>query len=68
MPGGKAIRRRAKLVERANQGNLHKAARGKAGASAHLPLPAAPTQEDYKEKVPASLAKLMALKVCGQLC
>jgi len=37
--------------------------RGKAGASAHLPLPAAPSQEDYKEKMPASLRKMLALKV-----
>eukprot|EP00775_Hariotina_reticulata_P008788 gene8788-8966_t len=63
MGGGKAIRRRRKLMEVANAGNLHKAQRRKAGASAHLPLPAAPSQEDYKEKMPASLRKMLALKL-----
>ena len=58
---GKAIRRRAKLVKAANQGNLAKAARGR--ASATLPLPSAPTKDDYVEKVPASLRRMMALKV-----
>lgn len=37
-------------------------------ASAHLPLPPAPGKDDYKEKVPASLAKLMALKVSVSAC
>jgi hypothetical protein len=58
---GKAIRRRAKLVKAANQGNLAKAQRGR--ASANLPLPSAPTKDDYVEKVPASLRRMMALKV-----
>ncbi|KAF8059217.1 VPS51 [Scenedesmus sp. PABB004] len=63
---GKAIRRRAKLAERANQGNLHKAARGKGGATASLPLPAAPTPDDYVEKLPASLRRVMALRAAAE--
>eukprot|EP00879_Flechtneria_rotunda_P016224 GHRR01016974.1.p1 GENE.GHRR01016974.1~~GHRR01016974.1.p1 ORF type:complete len:151 (+),score=35.65 GHRR01016974.1:128-580(+) len=57
---GKAQRRRTKLVKAANEGNLHKAQFGK--ASAFLPLPSAPTKEDYKEHMPASLRKMLALK------
>lgn len=49
-------------MKAANQGNLAKAARGR--ASATLPLPSAPTKDDYVEKVPASLRRMMALKVC----
>lgn len=29
----------------------------------HAPLPSAPTKDDYKEKMPASLRKMLALKV-----
>jgi hypothetical protein len=34
--------------------------------TAHTPLPAAPTKEDYKDKMPASLRRLLALKVVGR--
>jgi hypothetical protein len=61
MGKGKALRRRAKLVEASTHGNLHKAQKGK--ASPHLPLPAAPSSKDMVEKLPASLRKMMALKV-----
>ena len=66
MGKGKALRRRAKLVQASTHGNLHKAQKGK--ASRELPLPSAPSSKDMVDKLPASLRKMMALKVdMGQI-
>lgn len=36
----------------------------------HLPLPSAPTKDDYMDRMPASLRKMLALKVrvCACAC
>ncbi|KAI8475026.1 MAG: hypothetical protein J3K34DRAFT_89605 [Monoraphidium minutum] len=60
MAKGKSARRREKNFIKANEGNLAKAQRGK--ASAFLPLPNAPKAEDFKERVPRSLKRIMALR------
>jgi hypothetical protein len=41
-------------------GSLHQRGKG----TAHMPLPAGPTKEDYEDKMPASLKRMLALKVC----
>jgi hypothetical protein len=63
---GKGIskRRRQKRLEKANDGNLHKAALGKRGATATLKLPQGPPKDkELVDKMPASLRKMLVLQV-----
>uniref|UniRef100_A0A7R9VPT8 Uncharacterized protein n=1 Tax=Chlamydomonas euryale TaxID=1486919 RepID=A0A7R9VPT8_9CHLO len=63
MGRGLSQRHRQKRAERANDGNLHKARLGKAGATAHLALPEPPGPSELAANfVPRSLKKMLAMK------
>mmetsp|Transcript_13039 Transcript_13039/g.35520 ORF Transcript_13039/g.35520 Transcript_13039/m.35520 type:complete len:343 (-) Transcript_13039:145-1173(-) len=57
-------RKRAKHVEAARDGNLHKAQWGK--ASGNLLPPKAPSKQDFVEHIPASLRRMMAAKALAE--
>ena len=63
MGKGLSKRHRAQRAQNANEGNLHKVAIGKAGATVHIPLPDAPKADELLDRMPKSLQKMMKYKV-----
>ena len=69
MGKGLSKRHREKRATKANEGNLHKQARGKVSGRAFEPLPKAPKDDELKEDVtymPKSLQKLLKVKAAAE--
>ncbi len=62
MGKGLSKRHRAQRAQHANEGNLHKVAIGKAGATTFIPLPDAPKPGEMVDRIPKSLQKMMKYK------